>query len=498
MNYLEIYQTYRKKIKAYDYALWLISWDQETEAPERSNDYASNQLEVLASAQYDLEMAEERLEAINHLYDQINDLNDEIKIEIKKVKKSIDRLLKIPKESYIDYQVLLSKSSKVWAEAKHNNDFESFLPTLEKIVEFNRLVVKLYETDTLKGYDVLLDMYEDEMGIKEYDQFFDTLKENLVPFVLEKTKKKPKFNRALTRNKFSIEGQRAFSNYLLDVFSYDLKKGVLKESVHPFTSGVSSTDTRITTAYHEDNLISSIFSTIHEMGHAIYEQQVNESYDETLLNGGTSMGIHESQSRLYENMIGRSYEFWAQHYPKLQEIFKKELKKVTLDEFYAYVNGVSRGLIRIEADELTYSLHVMIRYEIEKQLFNGKLKVKDLPKTWNKLYRKYLGVTPKTDTEGVLQDIHWAGGSFGYFPTYALGTAYAAQIYHAMNQDIDISKAISSNQIHLINEWSKEKIHQFGGLKTPKEIMLIATKEPFDPHYYVNYLIEKYKVILKD
>lgn len=497
MDYLNIYETFRKKISAYQYALWLISWDQETEAPEQSLEYASKQLEVLATSSYDLQMDAARLSSINELFAIKETLEPALKREIELVKKDIDQMIKLPKDKYIEYQVLLSKSSKVWADARKNNDFDSFLPSLEKIIEFNKLMVKTFETDKLKGYDVLLDMYEDDMGTKEYDQFFDTLRDKLVPFVLSSTKKKQRFSKVLTKGDFDIEGQKEFSKYLLDVFNYDQTKGLLKESVHPFTSGVSSKDTRITTAYHANNITSSIFSTIHEMGHAIYEQQVDEAYDYTNLNGGTSMGIHESQSRLYENMIGRSYEFWQVHYPKLQSIFKKELKKVTLDEFYQYVNAVERGLIRIEADELTYSLHIMVRYEIEKQLFNGSLKAKDLPKTWNKLYRKYLGVTPKTDTLGVLQDIHWSGGSFGYFPTYALGTAYAAQIYHSMGQDININESISKNQIKNINDWSKENIHQYGRLKTPKEIMLIATKEPFDPNYYVSYLIEKYTKILK-
>jgi carboxypeptidase Taq len=229
------------------------------------------------------------------------------------------------------------------------------------------------------------------------------------------------------------------------------------------------------------------------MGHAIYEMQNDSKYDDTFLHGGTSMGIHESQSRMYENMIGRAKEFWDLHYPKLVEIFPKELKNVSVDEFVRYVNTAKRSLIRIEADELTYALHIMVRYELEKMLISGKLKVKDLPKKWKQLMGQYVGVRPKTDIEGVLQDIHWSGGSLGYFPTYALGSAYAAQIYEAMNRDIDVKKAIQENRIDEINQWTKEHIHQYAKTKTPKELMLIATHEPFNPMYYVNYLKEKFK-----
>ena len=196
---------------------------------------------------------------------------------------------------------------------------------------------------------------------------------------------------------------------------------------------------------------------------------------------------------MFENMIGRSFAFWQTHYPKLVELFPKQLKDISVVEFYHYINQAKRSLIRIEADELTYSLHIMVRYELEKELMSGKLKVKDLPKKWRSKMSEYVGVRPKTDKEGVLQDIHWSGGAIGYFPTYALGSAYAAQIYHAMNQEINVESAIETNQIELINAWLKDHIHQYAQTKTPKEIMMIATKEPFNPMYYIEYLKRKFQ-----
>ena len=216
------------------------------------------------------------------------------------------------------------------------------------------------------------------------------------------------------------------------MFYYDRERGLLKTSEHPFTSGVTSVDTRITTRYLEDNLASSIFSTIHEMGHGLYEIQNDPKYDDTYLHGGTSLGIHESQSRMYENMIGRSRAFWTVHYQKLKDIFSPQLDEVSLEDFMDYMNLSARTLIRVEADELTYALHIMVRYDIEKKLISGDIEVEDLPQLWNDTYEAYLGIRPTTDTEGVLQDIHWSYGSFGYFPTYALGSAYGAQIYDAM------------------------------------------------------------------
>lgn len=491
----QVYEQFKKQISAYNYALWLLSWDDETEAPRASKAYRTQQLEVLYDHVYKLQMDEKRLEAIDTLAKEV--LEDPFKREIALEKKSVDQLRKIPKDEYIAYQILTSKSGQIWADARKNNDFEAFLPTLEEIVDYQKKLIKYLETDTLKGYDVLLDMYEENMGVKEYDRFFNTLNEKLVPFVLEKSKVKQKFPKKLLNGSFDIDKQRVFNHKLAEIMAYDMEKGVIKESVHPFTSGVASVDTRITTAYHEQLIDSAIFSTIHEMGHGIYEQQVNPLFDGSILSGGTSMGIHESQSRMYENMIGRSKAFWDKQYPVLQELFPKELKNVTAHDFYLFVNKVKRDFIRIEADELTYSLHIMVRYEIEKELFNGKLQPKDLPKTWNKLYKKYLGLTVKNDAQGVLQDIHWSMGSFGYFPTYALGSAYAAQIYAEMDKAIDVDKVIRNNEIIKINQWLKEHIHQYGKLKTPKELMLIATKKPFDPNYYVDYLINKYKEIFK-
>lgn len=491
----QVYEQFKKQISAYNYALWLLSWDDETEAPRASKAYRTQQLEVLYDHVYKLQMDEKRLEAIDALAKEI--LEDPFKREIALEKKSIDQLRKIPKDEYIAYQILTSKSGQIWADARKNNDFEAFLPTLEEIITYQKKIIKYLETDTLKGYDVLLDMYEENMGVKEYDMFFNTLNEKLVPFVLEKSKVKQKLPKKLLNGPFAIDKQRVFNHKLAEIMAYDMEKGVIKESVHPFTSGAVSVDTRITTAYHEQLIDSAIFSTIHEMGHGIYEQQVNPLFDGSILAGGTSMGIHESQSRMYENMIGRSKAFWDKQYPILQELFPKELKNVTAHDFYLFVNKVKRDFIRIEADELTYSLHIMVRYEIEKELFNGKLQPKDLPKTWNKRYKKYLGLTVKNDAQGVLQDIHWSMGSFGYFPTYALGSAYAAQIYAEMDKEIDVDELIRNNEITKINQWLKEHIHQFGKLKTPKELMLIATKKPFDPNYYVDYLINKYTKIFK-
>jgi carboxypeptidase Taq len=489
-QYLKIYQEKRRVLKAFEYYNWIVNWDQETEAPDRSLAYRTKQVETMAKEQY-LHMADPAyVESIEKLYGMRDQLDHDLSVEIRKQYRDLRIIKKVPKDEYIAYQVLISSASKVWAEAKEKDDFSLFEPTLEKVVAFNKKLVKYLKTDELKGYDILLDLYEEGFGVELYDAFFSHLRDELVPFVRDVTDahKSQRFSRKLKGN-FPVDQQRAFSQYLKEVFCFD---GVLKESVHPFTSGVSSSDTRITTHYDETNFTSSIFSTIHEMGHALYESQNDPKYDDTFLHGGTSLGMHESQSRLYENMIGRSKAFWDTHYSKLVATFPKQLKNVELDEFHRFINHSKRSLIRIEADELTYALHVMVRYELEKSLINGRLKVADLPKKWKTLMTRYVGKRPKTDREGVLQDIHWSFGSFGYFPTYALGSAYAAQIYVAMAQDLDIDQAIRENRIADINNWLKDHIHVYASSKTPKELMRLSTGEDFNPRYYVDYLKDKF------
>ncbi|MDY0010202.1 MAG: carboxypeptidase M32, partial [Candidatus Izemoplasmatales bacterium] len=215
-------------------------------------------------------------------------------------------------------------------------------------------------------------------------------------------------------------------------------------------------------------------------------------FDDTLLNGGTSMGIHESQSRFYENIIGRSHEFWEAHLPKFKELFPEQTKNMTVDDMFYAVNQVEASMIRIEADELTYPLHIMLRYDIERMMINGEITVDELPKIWNDKMEEYLGIRPANDSEGVLQDVHWSGGMIGYFPTYALGTAYSAQIYNTMKKELDVEKLIKENKISKINEWLKDKLHKYGSSKTPKELLLMITNEDFNPKYYVEYLKEKY------
>lgn len=493
MNYIETYKNFKKEIDALRYALWLISWDTETEMPDGAFLYKSKQRAVLNKNLLDLYFDESRVKAIKEL-NKIS-LEQPFKREIELEYKALSKTLKVPKEELLLEQTLLEEANQVYKKAKNENDFNIFEPILEKIINNKKKYIKYQQTDKLKGYDVLLNDYHEGMTTRDYDEYFHLLKKEIVPFIKKVTNKKLSYPAILDNGNFPLEKQKEFNHYLLNTLGYDLNHGLLKQSVHPFTSSVTQEDVRITTAYYLNDLQSAIFSTIHEMGHGIYEQQTAKIYSGSIIEQIESYAMHESQSRLYENMIGRSYEFWEKHYKKLQETFKEQLKDVTLIDFYKYINKVEKGFIRVNADELTYSIHIMIRYEIEKAIFNENLEVKEIKSLWNKLYEENLGLIVENDSDGVLQDIHWSGGSFGYFPSYSLGSAIASQLYNAMGKVIDINKAIQEDKIYIINNWLKENVHQFGSFKKPNEIIKDATNEDFNPKYYIDYLIKKYSQI---
>ncbi len=480
-----------KKLHAYYYVMNVIGWDSNTEAPRNSFKRRAEMMGILSREVFAMETSKEYQDIVNGLYNKLDKLDDHLQREVKKAKKNLDKIINIPEDEFVEYQKLIQMSQIVWEDAKKNSDYESFKPNLQKLIEFNKKFALYYDKEK-DPYDTMLDDFEEGMSMKEYDLFFDTLKKDLVPFVKQViAKPMTKYDKLIT-DYFDPKKQQEYCEYLIDVMNFNRDSGLMKKSVHPFTWNTSPEDVRFTTRYLENYVFSSIFAAIHELGHATYEQQIDTKFDDTLLSGGTSMGIHESQSRFYENIVGRSLEFWQVHLDKFKEIFPEQTKGLTPEDMFKAVNKAEASMIRVEADELTYSLHIMLRYDIERKLFAGEVTVDELPKLWNDLMFEYLGIRPQSDAEGVLQDVHWSGGMFGYFPTYALGTAYSAQIYYTMLKEINVPEVIKNNDIKAINKWLKEKIHQFGSSKTPKEILLEVTGEEFNPKYYVKYLKEKY------
>jgi len=488
------YNQIRKKLKTLYYVMNIIYFDAATIAPTKSYIERGEHLTSLSEDAYNIKTSDEFVAIINELSENKQLLEPDFVHEIELLKEEIEHAKKIPLNEMLEYEKNLNEAQIKWEEAKHENDFSIFEPCLTKIIEYKKKEVKYLETEELKGYDVLLNMFERGYTQKEYDEFFDLIKQELVPFV-KKVCSIKKEELSFAKDYYAVHKQKEVAKYLGDVLCFDFERGAMAESEHPFTWNTNSNNVRITNHFHENDFSNSLFSAIHEFGHALYEQNVLEKYNETFIGGGVSMALHESQSRFYENIIGRNYQFWEIHFPKLKEIYKEQLKEVTLDQFYVFINKVEASFIRTEADELTYPLHVMLRYELEKELIDGSLQVKDLENAWNLKIKEYFGLDVPCSSKGVLQDSHWSGGSIGYFPTYALGSAISSQLLYKMNQEFDVFESLKAGNTKQINQWLENKIHKFGSSKYPKEILENALQEPFNAKYYIDYLKTKYSKI---
>lgn len=487
---------YRKKQKennALRHAMGVLYYDAVTAAPPESDEGRGETMEYLSNLQYEAVNDPELKKAADYLWEHREELATQERREIEVFRRENEYISSIPQDEFVAYTVLLNKAETVWHKAKAENDFASFAPYIRDIFETNKRFAGYYKPD-MAPYDVQLDMYEKGLTMEKADKFFEALRAKIVP-LLRKVMEKPQIDDGFLQKTFPAEAQRKFSDYLMQVITIDRNRCAIGETEHPFTDGYNKKDVRITTHYHEDNVLSSMFSVIHEGGHALYELHSGDELEGTVLSGGVSMGIHESQSRLYENIIGRSRPFVKLIFPKMQELFPEQLKDVSAEQMYLAANKVQPSLIRTEADELTYCLHVMVRYEIEKGLFDGSIDVDELPRVWNEKYREYLGVEVPSDREGVLQDSHWAGGNVGYFPSYALGSAYGAQIMAKMKETVDVDTCIASGDLQPITDWLEAHIWKYGGTYDPMDLLKRCCGAPFDPSFFTDYLENKFTEI---
>lgn len=480
---------YLEQAMALQTALTLIEWDNETLAPEKAASRTANMQGALSAAYQELMSSAKLTELIEACKAQ--ELSEQEAAILREAEREQEELISIPSEEYREYQELVAESTRIWMKAREAQDFKRFAPTLERIIDYQKKFASYRAKDGQKLYDVMLDTYEAGFDMEKLDAFFSLLKQELVPFLHEIMNSPVKLDDTFLTGNYPEEKQRKLAEDLAVYVGFDFQKGVLSESAHPFTTNLHNRDVRITTHY-DHRVDSSIFSVIHETGHAIYEMGIADELSQTLAGQGASMGMHESQSRFFENMIGRDEAFWVPIYGRLQEYFPEDLGNVTLEQFVKAINKVTCGLIRTMADELTYSLHIMVRYELEKQLIEENLNVWELPKLWADKYEEYLGIRPENDAEGVLQDIHWSQGSFGYFPSYALGNAFAAQIYYAMKKELDVEACLKAGKLEAIREYLREHIHRFGKVKTSRQLLRDMTGEDFNPNYYIAYLKEKY------
>ncbi len=491
-------QAFREYVQNIDYigsAQAVLYWDTRVGIPKKGLPQRGELLGYLAGEQYKLQTAP----AVKKFLDEFSSqpAQDDVTAGmIRTVRREYERSMKIPEKEYREYTVATSAAEAAWEEARAKSDFSIFKPHLEKLIDFNKRFIG-YWGYTEHPYDALLHHFEPGFTVKVIDEAFSKLRDTIVSLLDRIKAGSMNPDDRFLKKRFPAAEQEAFGRHVLQIMGYDFEAGRLDVSAHPFTITMHPGDVRITTRYLENEFRSALFASVHEGGHAIYEQDIPETLYGTMLCTGASMGIHESQSRFYENLIGRGRAFWACFLPEAKRRFK-QFDGVSLEDFYRGVNTVTPSLIRVEADELTYSLHVIIRYEIEKRIFGEGIAVDELPALWNQKYKEYLGVEPANDAEGILQDMHWSGGSFGYFPSYALGNLYGAQFMHALKKDMpDLDARIASGDFASLHNWLKDNIHVHGAVYEPADLLMRVTGEPLNAQYFIDYLNAKYTDLYK-
>lgn len=472
----------------------ILGWDLETYMPEKGSSLRAKQMATLAKLAHNLVVSPDMEEHLRHLRQPgiVEKLDTMSQALVREMGRVFDKNKKTPLDLLQEMVETTAEAHRIWVDARKNRQFKQFEPVLRKIVSLNQRLAEVlgYEDSP---YDALLDEYEPGLTVKQLDPLFARLKADLVPLLqaIQDSGHTPK-TAFLANGPFPAERQMAFSHDVLKDMGFDFTAGRLDLSAHPFSSGVGSVDVRLTTRIDEQDIFSALSSAMHEGGHGMYEQGVNPALNRTLLSEGTSLGIHESQSRLWENQVGRSRAFWQHYFPKLQATFP-QLQAVSTEAFYHAINQVSPSCIRVEADEVTYNLHILLRYEIEKALIEGRMKVDEAPEAWNAKMREYLGITPADDAEGILQDIHWSHGSFGYFPTYTLGNLYSAQFFHTAKQRVPgLEGKIAEGDLRALKQWLNQEIHWVGKMENADAIVRRVTGEPLNAAYFTRYLWDKY------
>lgn len=492
------YQAYKsllQKIKDIQSAGAVLQWDMETYMPEKGSRYRAQQLATLQGMAHELFCAESTGELLDKLNSQKEALSAEEAANIQITLEDYHKATKLPSQFVKDQSMIRSESGQAWLKAKKAKDYSLFRGALGKMVDSKREEAKLMG-EAAHPYDNLMDTYEKGANVAQLDPLFKEVRENLVAFTKEiKDNGKPTASIFL-EHAYNKDSQWEFGLDMLKQMGYDFNGGRQDISAHPFTTSFSPEDVRVTTRVDEKDLMSMIGSCIHEGGHALYEQGLPSEQYGLPLGEATSLGIHESQSRLWENNVGMSFAYWEANFDHLQSFFPSQLAGISANKFYHVVNQVQPNLIRIEADELHYHLHVLIRYELEKGLIEGSISTENLNEEWNKLYKEYLGVDVPNDAQGVLQDVHWSYGLIGYFPTYSLGSFYAAQFFQkAMEEIPNLMVNIRKGQMQPLLDWLREKIHCHGRRYTSEELCQQITGEGLNLDYFMQYARAKYGAI---
>ncbi len=478
----------------------LLGWDQETYMPPKASTIRGEQLKTLAGIIHEEQTGKSFKNALAKLIDlktgkvKAKGLSQPQHASLREWRRDFLRETALPVKFVEEFAQLVSQSLEVWRHARKENSFQQFAPFLEKIVTMSRRKADLLGYQD-HPYDALLDLFEPDITTKDVSQLFGSLRKSITPLLKKITSSKQNDD-SILHGKFPEDKQIEFSKIILKDMGFDMEGGRLDLSTHPFSSSCHPSDTRITTRIHPTSVLSNVMTTMHECGHSLYDTAIPAEHYGSPLGEPISHGIHESQSRWWETRIGLSKPFWQYYLPILKKTFKGKLDNVSLDAFYRAINFVKPSFIRVEADEVTYPLHVVLRFEIEKGLIEGSIKVREIPEAWNSKMVELLGIKPKNNAEGCLQDVHWSMGAFGYFPSYALGNLYASHLFTAFEEEFpEWKKRVAKGDLTFIRHWLSEAVHQHGRRYSSKELLKKVTGKAFSADAYVSYLNNKYAEI---
>ena len=489
----------KEKVREITYlgrAAAVLGWDRQTYMPSGGAEDRGNQLAVLGSLTHRMFTSPEMgqlIEDCKPIVASMDPDSDDACL-VRMLDKNYKKNTRVPTEHVAEFAQVTTLAQETWARARAASDFAAFRPYLERIVELRRQYASFFAPYD-HVYDPLLDDFEPGLKTGDVQAIFGALRPQQVE-IIQAITARPQVDDAFLHRTYPEQGQWDFGVDVITRFGYDWNRGRQDKSAHPFTTSFGIGDVRITTRFDPERSASALFSTMHECGHALYEQGIDPILAGLPLADDASMAIHESQSRMWENLVGRSLPFWTFFFPLFKERFPAQLEGVDLQTFYRGINKVEPSLIRVEADEATYNLHIMLRLELEIALMEGSLEVKDLPDAWNTRMKEYLGIVPPKDSVGVLQDVHWSGGMIGYFPTYALGNLVSVQLWECIHKDIpDLDEQIARGEFSALLGWLRDKVHRHGSKFEPQDLVRQITGTGIDPNPYVRYLKSKYSYI---